>query len=346
MKVIHIESGLGNQMLSYCEYLAMKQANPNDECYIENIIFEIPECNKVIRQWNGYEVDRIFGLKTPNVRDLFSEQEWRQIIDEVRATRFWERNWNYPVHFTEVFRRHGLDLKNVLGDFEAPGAMNRVLQIPRYKLTPWWAYLAYIRSKIQGKSVLNYDNTNLLYVKTDDSLFAGQRLLFFRRNAGIERIDEEIRKTFVFPNFDTNDKKNLSTLEMIKTTDSVSLHIRRGDAMYACYNYYVNGYLKRAVDYLRANVANPVFFIFCDPDSVEWAKQNGKKLGLNYKRDNVIFVDWNKGAESWRDMQLMSECKHNVIVNSSFGWWGAWLNKNPDKITCSPELTINTNHHF
>ena len=185
MKIIHIESGLGNQMLSYCEYLAMKQANPNDECYIENITFDIPECNKVIRQWNGYEVDKIFGLKTPNVRDLFSEQEWGQIMDEIRATRFWERNWNYPVHFTDVFRKHGLDLKNTLGDFEVPGAQNRVTIIPKYKLTVPWAYLKYIKAKIQGDKVLNYNNTDKIFVHSDEPLFAGQQLLFLYKNAGI-----------------------------------------------------------------------------------------------------------------------------------------------------------------
>ena len=346
MKVIHIESGLGNQMLSYCEYLAMKQANPSDDCYIENIIYYIPECNQVIRQWNGYEVDRIFGLKTPNVRELFSESEWQQVVSEIRATRFWERNWNYPVCFTEVFRRHGLDLVNTLGDFEAPGAVNRILKIPRYKLTPLWAYLKYLKTKLTVNKTLGVDNSGKLFVKSDKPLYAGQQLLFYYQNSGIERIEEEIRNTFVFPPFEESDNDNLSVLHQILHSNSISLHIRRGDALYSSYNYYVTGYLKRAIKYLKRQVERPVFFVFCDPDTIEWAKHNERMLGLSLKQDSVFFVDWNKGSDSWRDMQLMSECKHNVIVNSSFGWWGSWLNTNPGKITCSPELRINTNHHF
>ena len=66
MKVIHIESGLGNQMLSYCEYLALKKVNPDDDFYLETIIYDIPECNDVICQWNGYELERIFGIKEPS----------------------------------------------------------------------------------------------------------------------------------------------------------------------------------------------------------------------------------------------------------------------------------------
>lgn len=59
-----------------------------------------------------------------------------------------------------------------------------------------------------------------------------------------------------------------------------------------------------------------------------------------------MFVDWNGGEDSYRDMQLMSYCKHNVITFSSFGWWGSWLNENPEKITISPSVWINTTNHF
>ena len=111
MIIIHIESGLGNQMLSYCEYLSLKYANPNQEFFAETIVFEIPECNEVICQWNGYELEKIFGIKEPkNIKSLFSDDEWTQIISEIRATKFWIHNWNYPVVFTEVLNRHGLQL--------------------------------------------------------------------------------------------------------------------------------------------------------------------------------------------------------------------------------------------
>ena len=81
MKIIHIESGFGNQMLSYCEYLALKKMNPDDEFYLETIIYDIPECNDIICQWNGYELERIFGIDTPsNIKTLFSADEWEAAI--------------------------------------------------------------------------------------------------------------------------------------------------------------------------------------------------------------------------------------------------------------------------
>lgn len=121
MKIIHIDSGLGNQMLSYCEYLAMKKMNPDDDCFIETIIYEIPECQEVVYQWNGYELNRIFGINAPNIKSLFTPTQWESIINEVRASKFWEKNWNYPVYITQALNHAGIEVKNVRGDFEAKG---------------------------------------------------------------------------------------------------------------------------------------------------------------------------------------------------------------------------------
>ena len=99
MKVVHIESGLGNQMLSFCEYMALKSINANEKFYIENIVYDIPECNDVICQWNGYELKHIFGINVPNVRELFTEAQWDNIIKSIRDSQFWFHNWNWPVYF-------------------------------------------------------------------------------------------------------------------------------------------------------------------------------------------------------------------------------------------------------
>lgn len=67
-------------------------------------------------------------------------------------------------------------------------------------------------------------------------------------------------------------------------------------------------------------------------DDINWCKEN-----LNLTKHTVYYINWNKAEDSYIDMQLMSLCKHNIIPNSSFSWWGAWLNKNKSKIVLAPK---------
>ena len=68
---------------------------------------------------------------------------------------------------------------------------------------------------------------------------------------------------------------------------------------------------------------------------MEWVKEN---IQINSR---VFYVDINSGDDSYKDMQLMSKCKHNIIANSSFSWWGAWLNENKNKIVVAPKKWVN-----
>lgn len=352
MKVIHIESGLGNQMLSYCEYLAMKMANPHDEVYIETIIYEIPECNEVICQWSGYELERVFGINAPNIKQLFSNKEWAEIINEVRNTHFWEKNWNYPVYITNVLNNHGLNLKNIRGNFETVkadmtcGAKKKSFFekiVYKIKQKPFTIKLRHIINSLKKKTIIK-DNSNFLFPATNENLFTGQWLYFKHKGYGIEKIDKQILSAFKFPPL--TDKKNIETLAYIRKHNSVAIHVRRGDMLGINYEVYINGYFRRSVNYIRSQIPNPIFFIFCDPGSIQWAKENSSILGLNFKKDEIHFVNWNTSNDSYKDLQLMSACKHQIITHSSFGWWAAWLNNNPNKITCSPSYMFNTTHNF
>ena len=108
------------------------------------------------------------------------------------------------------------------------------------------------------------------------------------------------------------------------------MHIRRGD-----YLQINNGtivlpisYYHMAIKMMLKRVKDPTFLFFSD--DMEWVKEN-------IHVPNAIYVDWNTGKESWQDMYLMSMCNHNIIANSSFSWWGAWLNNHKDKIVVSPK---------
>ena len=87
-------------------------------------------------------------------------------------------------------------------------------------------------------------------------------------------------------------------------------------------------YYRKAIKIINSKIDDPVYFVFSD--DIDWCKQN---LKIKHR---VYFIDWNKGRDSYKDMVLMSKCKHNIIANSSFSWWGAWLNNNPQKLVIAP----------
>ncbi len=355
MIVVHIESGLGNQMLSYVEYLVLKKLHPSAHIYLETITYDIPEASEVINQWNGYELERIFGIHALNIKDVFSQQQWDKVLDEVRRSDFWDKNWNYPVYITRALNHAGLQLRNIRGDFESPLYTTRHVNMKktskpslkeRLKNTALGNMLTkYYRYLNRDKRIAQFNHYHNIFYKGSDNVFTGQWLGMKMQQSGIEFVDQEIRQAFQFP--DWNSQENADIAAYLQSVNSVAIHARRGDLLGAngyCYKY---GYFSRAVRHMRRHVENPVFVFFTDPGSVDWCKQNPKIFGLDFNKDKVLFVDWNKGYQSFRDMQLMAQCKHAIITRSSFGWWGAYFISNPGKITISPldEIEINTTCH-
>ena len=133
-----------------------------------------------------------------------------------------------------------------------------------------------------------------------------------------------------------NYKKNLESIKQ-KRKSSVSIHIRRGDYTLpeiedrigiCSLDYYV-----RSIKKINDIIPNPHFFIFTD--DVEWVKNN---LKLNYPATFVSSQEnTNHSNKDYEELLLMSKCSHNIIANSTFSWWGAWLNINPDKIVIAPK---------
>jgi hypothetical protein len=138
------------------------------------------------------------------------------------------------------------------------------------------------------------------------------------------------------------DSRNDFLSNEIQNSLSVSVHIRRGDYLS---NYRTRkimhvcdiGYYQRAIHYLSEQLKDPVFFIFSD--DMMWVKGNLTVPG------KMNLIEHNLGKESYRDMQLMSLCKHNIIANSSFSWWGAWLNMNPYKLVVAPRKWFVNNNN-
>lgn len=141
---------------------------------------------------------------------------------------------------------------------------------------------------------------------------------------------ELLLKAFAFktkPN-----KKNTEILSAIDSCESVSVHIRRGDYLNSTNNnifYHPSvEWYRKGMKEIEKRVLQPTYYFFSD--DMEWVRAQFADIR------NAVFVDINHGKDAYNDMRLMSRCKHNIVANSSFSWWSAWLNENPEKIVVAP----------
>ena len=169
----------------------------------------------------------------------------------------------------------------------------------------------------------NIYNADLL--KQKNGLFVG----YFQCAKYYDEIRADLLRDFVLKR--KPGKKNQDMLKLINSENSVSLHVRRGDYVKLAK---VHGlcdldYYKKSINYIAHKIKDPHFFVFSD--DVNWVKKN---LEIKYP---YTVIDFNHGKDSIWDMILMKNCKHNIIANSSFSWWGAWLNENKNKIVIAPK---------
>lgn len=130
--------------------------------------------------------------------------------------------------------------------------------------------------------------------------------------------------------------------EEIQRSNAVSLHIRRGDYVSSAITNWYHGtcsmeYYQRAVEIIAEKMPSPTLYVFTDDPA--WAKEN---LHLPYP---TIVLDDERGSHDYEDMHLMSLCKHHIIANSSFSWWGAWLNESTDKLVIAPKQWLANEEH-
>lgn len=188
----------------------------------------------------------------------------------------------------------------------------------------------YIKNRnIKIEDGLGYESS-LLETK-DDSILIG----YFQSEKYFKNIREDLLEEFipsgVIPQYYDNIIKEINNI------DSLSVHIRRGDYVSNSMATEVHGvcdaeYFSRSVDYLKRNSkisSDTKVLIFSD--DIEWCKEN---ISLS---DNQIYIDGDSERPEL-DMYLMSKCKNHIISNSTFSWWGAWLNRSVIKTVICPKV--------
>jgi hypothetical protein len=182
---------------------------------------------------------------------------------------------------------------------------------------------------IQG-SPYSYDES-IFFQKNKTIVYDG----FWQNWNYLKEVENEIREKFIF-NLPVGFEKNIF-LEKILSSNAVSIHIRRGDYLLDEFSelHVINSlnYYFDAIQYCKEKIPSPIFFIFSD--DIPWAKQN-------FQDNDFVFIEGNNKKDAYLDMFLMSQCNHNIISNSTFSFWGAWLNQHNSKIVIAPNLWTKT----
>jgi hypothetical protein len=162
----------------------------------------------------------------------------------------------------------------------------------------------------------------------DNTLLAG----YWQSEKYFVDITETIRAEFTVKSAAAG--QNAKLLKEIRGATAVSLHVRRGDYITNANASKFHGassldYYYAAAKRLTKDIKRPTYFVFSDDP--QWCEEN---LKLDYR---TVYVDHNPPDKGYEDIRLMSACQHHIIANSSFSWWGAWLNSSPDKIVIAPK---------
>lgn len=199
--------------------------------------------------------------------------------------------------------------------------------------------LSRIRRKLTGRKSLLYRERDMEY---DETVFERDPVYltgFFQSEKYFADVKEEVRRRLTFSE---RVKAELSESyreipTRIETVPSVSVHVRRGDYLHASHNGMYEGictldYYRKAMVQIREKEPEAVFFLFSN--DMEWTKEH-------LAGPDCVPVEGGSEEKGYLDLYLMSRCRHNIIANSSFSWWGAWLNDNPEKQVIAPARWIN-----
>lgn len=182
-----------------------------------------------------------------------------------------------------------------------------------------------IRDKASG-----FDERFLNKFDTKDYLFG-----FWQSEKYFKDIKQSIIKAFHFPNY--CNQENIRIANEMHNLNSIAIHVRRGD--YLKNKMFINlsevGYYERAIAEIK-NLSLSIRKWYIFSDDISWCIDN-----LPLIDENVEYVNWNTKEKSYQDMQLMTECKYVIVANSSFSWWGAYLNQNATAVIAPKEYYVN-----
>ena len=218
-----------------------------------------------------------------------------------------------------------------------------------------------IRRKLTGRKTMEYHECGFFFdeevLRRNPAYLSG----VFQSELYFKNISETVRETYRFPALEDMHLPEELLRQMqeyrtrIMNTESVSIHIRRGDYLVAeeVYgNICTNEYYEAAVNYILDKKPDTTFYLFSN--DTKWVRRwideyidrsTGEMILTPFEREmrqrQFVVIEGTTEYTGYLDMALMSMCRHNIIANSSFSWWGAWLNANLGKIVIAPATWLN-----
>lgn len=373
MKIMRLSSGMANTMFQYVTYMQLKKMYPNDDVYVDTMWFDYSKYPYDLKRAFDIDVDSydfyqkaLKEAKIDYANEIHKLQKWDLIgcstwTDACKCAMNQQLVW-HEGELPELYNKAGYGLKIVLLTGE-------------YSITEVYDILCGkqeknrdTRSKLKEKTHEIVDKHSMIYMierairlpdkrkKLFSDIFHGRKP-DFTGHPSAERlqiegnvyyctygnpndfvgIEDEIRKVFTFVPFEADEVKNIELAKKISGSLSVSIHARAADMEYGMASALHRNYYGKAVNYIEKKCGkNVIYYIFSDKPN--WVRNNLELLGMTDSR-NYCIVDHNDGDHAFRDMQLMSMCRHNICAQSTFSWWGGWLNQNPDKIVVTPYET-------
>lgn len=233
---------------------------------------------------------------------------------------------------------NGFELQNIFNITASIATVSEVKRLGRFYKSyrqwqichhffPWWK-----KELVEWKFTKFYPK--LINDANKDRLYDG----YWQCPKYFNDARDEILREYTYKN-ELDERNGKIASRMLSDDKSVSIHIRRGDYLNA--KKYAGicdvEYYRQAVKIMQEKLGEN-YHVYVFSNDMEWCKRNILPM-LNDK--NVMFVDWNIKADSYKDMRLMGLCRINIIAASSFSWWGAYLNQRKDQIVIAPKKWIN-----
>lgn len=280
MKIQFLNGGLANQAFQYIFAKYYELSHPGQTMYMDDSYFALNTVH------NGYELEKVFGIKAPMLSDVFDEEVWDFILEQ---------------------KKQGKSVPQILCENGIPFYM--LAETDNYKkFNPFDGQVFTTPANQYNPEILNYK---------EDIYYHG----YWINKNWFATYKDEFLKIFTFPPI--TDEKNKQYMDAILNSNSCSIHIRRGDYVTLGWALEVEHYRKLIEDFLAQCEGEWELFVFSD--DIDWCKEHCEELGFSLF-SGVHFIEGNVQGKNYIDLQLMSNCKAMIMSNSAFCYLAALLN--------------------